>query len=58
MSVANDKSNYRKRKALGLKNQGKAATKALDAIDRAAIVRALAAAGPRAYMNLRALTKK
>lgn len=58
MSVSNDISKYRKRKALGLKTQGKAAAKALNPIDRAAMVRALAAAGPRAHMDLRAHTKK
>jgi hypothetical protein len=58
MSIANDPSKYRKRTALGRKTAAKIGIGIDPGMRRGAVVRALAAAGPRSYMNLRGLNKK
>lgn len=58
MPITNDRSKYKKRTAIGLRTAAKASVSPRGVGHRAAIVRALAVAGPRAYVDIRNLLKK
>ena len=58
MPITNDRSKHKKRTTIGLRTAAKASVSVRGVDHRAAMVRALAAAGPRAYVDIRNLLKK
>lgn len=58
MTVSNDPLKYKKRTHLGLKTQTKPVAKWPAKSHRDAMIMAFVAAGPRAHLDLRTLTKK